>query len=335
MTATADALQTSPPAPAPSAAGFGHRLAPPGDPLEGASFDAVFDAKIKPELVKCEAERKGAIKTFFVALAGGVVLVMLENYLTAPLTHYQFKYADWRIELATIVIAAFVGYLPLSGVAKRAKVGVLTALCTPLGIAYSAGGGDPASFPTFTALNLLPHYSEKAFSDFFSGRRGRVDFNLCEATLHQGSGKSRTMVFNGQLLRLTMPKSFACRTVVLRNTGWFKSFECPRGLSAIGLEDPRFDETFAVFGSDQVAAREILTPALMQQLNALEASYAGSHIRCGFDENQLLVALEGVNRFGIGNMFSNLVQRQRVEGIARSLEQVFKLIDQFDRLETA
>jgi hypothetical protein len=67
----------------------------------------------------------------------------------------------------------------------------------------------------------------------------------------------------------------------------------------------------------------------MQQLNDLEGAYHGAHIRCGFDQAQLLVALEGPNRFEIGSMFTSLVDRSRVEGIARNLEQVFKLIDEF------
>jgi hypothetical protein len=67
----------------------------------------------------------------------------------------------------------------------------------------------------------------------------------------------------------------------------------------------------------------------MQRLNDLEAGYHGQHIRCAFSQTELLIALEAPNRFEIGSMFSSLVQRSRVETIARNLEQVFKLIDEF------
>jgi hypothetical protein len=160
-------------------------------------------------------------------------------------------------------------------------------------------------------------------------RRGSVDFAICEATLHQGSGKSRHVVFSGQLFRLVTPRRLASTTVVLRNTGWLKQFECPSGLRAVGLEDPTFNQAFAVFASDQVESREVLTPVFMQQLVDLESAYAGGHIRCAFSESELLIALEGPNRFEIGSMFSSLVDRSRVEGIARNIEQVFKMIDEF------
>jgi hypothetical protein len=326
MTATLDSFATAPPAPA---AAFGHHLAPPGDPLEGAAFDAMFEAKIKPELMKCEAGRQRAIRMFYGALGLGALAMVAETLIARVATHGTTQFIDFRLYLATIAVAACLGYIPLAGVARAAKAGVLAALCEPLGVAYNITGTEAPAFQTFLALNLLPHPSEKTFEDFFRGQRDGIEFALCEATLHQGSGKQRHLVFSGQLLQLLTSRRFGAKTVVLRNTGWTKQFECPTGLRPVGLEDPKFNKAFAVFASDQIEAREILTPSFMQRLDDLEAAYAGSRIRCAFDESQLLVALEGPNRFEIGGMFSNLVERSRVEGIARNLEQVFKLIDQF------
>ncbi len=328
MTAYAETLAQAPPGPTPPASAFGHRLAPPGDPLEGASFDQLYTARIEPELVKREAERRGALKTFFIALAGGGVVVFLENMLLATANGGPHNPIP-TLMIMTMIAAAVIGYLPMAAVAKRAKVSVLEALCGPLGISYSPDGPDPASFATYHSLHLLPHYDDKAFQDFFAGRRSQVDFSLCEATLHEGSGKNRHVVFQGQLFRLVTPRRLASQTVVLRNSGWLNRFECPAGLQPVGLEDPNFNKAFACFGSDQVEAREILTPTFMQRLSDLEAAYSGEHIRCAFSETELLIALEAPNRFEIGNMFSNLVQRARVETIAHNLEQVFKLIDEF------
>jgi hypothetical protein len=328
MTAFADTLAATPgPSPAPTAA-FGRRLAPPGDPLEGASFDALHAAKIEPELVKREGERKGAIRTFVFALIAGAVLAFLETKLLGSSDGGSHNPIP-TIMIFTMILAGVLGYMPLAGVAKRAKVSVLGALCGPLAISYSADGSDPPSFPTYRSLHLLPGYNDKAFQDFFTGRRGQVEFGLCEATLHEGSGKNRHVVFQGQLFRLVTPRRLGSTTVVLRNSGWLNRFECPTGLQSVGLEDPSFNKAFAVFGGDQVEAREILTPTFMQRLNDLEAAYAGRHIRCAFTETELLVALEAPNRFEIGNMFTSLVERTRVETIARSLDEVFKLIDEF------
>ena len=116
---------------------------------------------------------------------------------------------------------------------------------------------------------------------------------------------------------------------MLRNTGWLNCFECPAGCAGSAWKTLISIKVFAVFASDQVEAREILTPAFMQQLVDLETAYAGKHLRCAFCGGELLLALEGGNRFEIGNMFTTLVNRARVEGIARDVEQMFKLIDEF------
>jgi hypothetical protein len=313
----------------PSAGAFGHRLAPAGDPLEGAAFDALYKARIEPELVKREAERKGAVKAFAMAIAGGALLVLIENLMAPALTGGAAHTVDLRIAVATMIAAAIVGYQPLSALAKNTKIGIINALCEPVGIRYSAAGAEAPSFETFLALNLLPKPSSKRFTDFLSGRRAQVDFTICEAVLHRGAGKDRHVVFSGQLFRLVTPRQLLSTTVVLRNDTWLNSFECPRGLKPVGLEDPVFNKVFAVFGADQVEAREILTPAFMQRLVDLEAAYGAGRVRCAFGQSQLLIALEGPNRFEVGDMFSTLVQRSRVEGIAHDLEQVFKMIDEF------
>jgi hypothetical protein len=329
MTATLDSAIGGAAPPRPLADAFGHRLVPPGDPLEGQAFDAIYEQKIKPELVKRERDRKGALQTFVVVLLGGAVLVFLENLLAPSITGHLGDRVDLRIALATMALAGVLGWLPVAAVARNAKAAVITALCEPLGVAYSIKPQDAPAFDTFLALHLLPRPDDKAFQDLFTGRRGEVDFALCEATLHRGSGKSRTLVFQGQIFRLTAPRRRGSTTVVLRNSGWLNRFECPKGLSAVGLEDPVFNKSFCVFGSDQVEAREILTPAFMQRLNELEAAYRGGHIRCAFEASELLIALESPDQFEIGGMFSTLVERGRVEGIARNIEQVFKLIDEF------
>ncbi|HEY3798344.1 MAG TPA: DUF3137 domain-containing protein [Caulobacteraceae bacterium] len=318
MTATFDSQLSAP------AAAFGHRLAPPGDPLEGEGFERVYEAKIKPELAKCEAARQGAMRLFLLAVAAGAVALVLE-----------FAFLGGRVPaityIGTGVLAFGLGYGPLAKVAREAKVAVLQALCGPLGVTYSLTGAEPASWPDYGTLRLLPHHDTRHFEDFFSGRRGASDFSLCEARLVAGSGKSRREVFRGQLFCVTLPRARASTTVVLRNagSGWVNRFEAPSGLREVGLEDPVFNKAFCVFGSDQVEAREILTPTFMQRLVDLEAAYAGKHLRCAFEDSRLLIAIEGQDRFEIGSMFSSLEDPARVEGIARDLEQVFKTIDEF------
>ena len=299
------------------------------DTLTGVPFDALYTGEIEPELTLREADRRQALVTFALVLFAGVLLVVIESLLTYSWTEGRAVLPDPRIWLATLVLAGFLGYLPLAKVAKAAKADVIGALCKPLGLAYEPSHFEAPVFQKFLDLNLLPKPDGHSFEDHFSGARGGRAFDLCEATLTRGSGRSRSTVFRGQLFKIAFPRSFLGVTVVLRDSGWLNRFECPRGLAKVGLEDPKFEQTFEVFGSDQVEARAILTPSFMEQILALEAAYSGSHIRCAFVDGDLLIAVEGQNRFEIGGIFSNLVDRGRVENIVHDLAAVFALIDSF------
>jgi hypothetical protein len=315
---------------APLGGAFGHRLAPSGDPLEGAAFDAIYEQKIKPELVKAEAQRGGAVLIFIGAVIATLILLIIEVMLTRAMTGGQSSFPNIWVLLATIVVVPFVGYLPLATLGEKAKLSVIQALCGPIDVDYGLSSKEFPNFGTFQTMNLLPdNLSGSSFSDIFSGRRGQTQFTLCNARLDKGSGRDRRTVFSGQVFRLATPRRPLATTVVLRNSGWFNRFECPKGLASVGLEDPMFNKSFAVFGADQVEAREILTPVFMQELNDLEAVYSAAHLRCAFCGEELFIAMQGKDRFEIGNLFTSLVQRGRVETIARDIEQVFKLIDRF------
>ncbi len=72
-----------------------------------------------------------------------------------------------------------------------------------------------------------------------------------------------------------------------------------------------------------------LTPTVMEQFLALEQAYAGRHLRCGFCDGDILIAIEGGARLDIGGMFSTLVDEHRVDHIAQNLQALMALIDAF------
>jgi len=291
-----------------------------GDPLEGAGFDNLYQAKIEPELEALEQRRKKALQLFLLIWLVGAV----------PFVAELLFFPQFQLLIFTAVLVGVFAYVPLARVRAASKEAIINALCAPIAITYAETKFDPPAYDSFLSLHLLPNPEDKSFQDLFSGRHGGVDFQLCQATLSQGSGKSRHVVFRGQVLRITTARRLLGTTVILRDSGWLDRFECPAGLAKVGLEDPQFERVFEVFGSDQVEAREILTQTFMEELMALEQSYAGQHLRCGFVGPEVLIAVEGPLRFDVGSMFTTLIDRARVEGIANDIEAVFKLIDRFE-----
>ena len=299
------------------------------DPLSSAGLDALYVSQIEPALVKAEVARRKAVTLFHTALLAGGAAVLVEVTLTAWLSQGAHYAPHPAFLIVTILGALFLGYLPLMEVGRQAKLAVIGALCAPLGVTYRLTNITPPDPAAFRALKLLPGADDESYEDYFAGVRRGCDFELCEATWTTGSGKNRSVVFKGQMVRIRFPRRFSGRTVVLRDAGWMNRFDCPPGMQKAGLEDPRFEKAFEVFCTDQVDARSILTPDLMEHLTALETRFAGGRLRCGFADGYALIALEGPTRFEIGSLFKTLVDRSRVEGVAGDLSAVFGLIDSF------
>ena len=241
---------------------------------------------------------------------------------------------DPRIVVATAIIGGILAYMPLAQLGSMSKRAVVQALCSAIDVTYTESGFEPPAYNSFIQLGLLPPPTSKRFEDHFSGRAGDAAFALCEAVLEQGlPRKDMQVVFRGQIFQLITQKRRLATTVILRDTGWLDHFERPPGLKKVGLEDPDFEKLFEVFGSDQVEAREILTPTVMQHLMELERVYAGAQLRCAFVGTDVLIALQGPNRFETGALLTNLAGRAAHRGVVvRDLQAVFRLMTMIQTL---
>jgi hypothetical protein len=125
-------------------------------------------------------------------------------------------------------------------------------------------------------------------------------------------------------------------TVVRRDRGWFNFLDhFGSKLQRVGLEDPKFERDFEVYGSDEVEARELVHPVFMERLLALETKFDGKRIRCGFQGGDLLIAVEGRNRFEPGSMFQPLADPARVRAVINDIAEILRLIDSMLTAETA
>lgn len=111
------------------------------------------------------------------------------------------------------------------------------------------------------ARGLLPKHDRAAIDDAIAGRYAGYELRLSEIELERKGGKNDTTVFHGLLLVLSVDTPFLGTTMVLDH-----SRPAPAGLMPVRLEDPRFASIYDVYGNDQVEARTVLTPAVMERL---------------------------------------------------------------------
>lgn len=93
-------------------------------------------------------------------------------------------------------------------------------------------------------------------------------------------------IFQGFFFIADFNKDFQGQTIVFRNS-WLK---LKSGKQRVKLENPNFEKRFDVFSTDQVEARYILTPNMMERLLELDSRFPGK-ITVSFRNSSVIVAI--------------------------------------------
>lgn len=304
-----------------------------GLPADFDRFIQAYEEKIRPVLQEREAERAEAAKRSIQSwwTGGTVILVSL---VIAILIFREPAIAI----LGGLAGAGWIGWgqLPLNRVSREAKALLVEPVARELNLEYAAKPGDVASIHRHRELRLVPNWDRAKYEDRLAGIRREVNFELFEAHLEErrtttdSRGRTRTTwvtVFRGQCLRLDFHKTFYGRTRIARDAGFFNRFNSSRDMQRAKLEDPEFERAFAVYTTDQVEARYLLTPDLMQRLVDLERAFRGGRLQACFDGGEMLITLQGGDLFEPGTMYRPLDDPGRTRDLLNDFEAVFNIID--------
>ncbi len=185
-----------------------------------------------------------------------------------------------------------------------------------------------------TASTLLPHHDDYKSEDKFTGTYKGVDVELAEAKLtkEQGSGKDRktVTVFKGLFVLLSTHKSVKGKTVIKRDAGAIANWlgEKFGGLERVALEDPAFEERFEVYGTDQIEARYLLTPAFMERLTTLAMHMGDGRLQAAFYDEQFFVMVpNSKDLFEPPSIFTSVTKDTGVKRISQEFGDVLSIID--------
>lgn len=300
-------------------------LTVPSDRKEFSGFAEFFTTTIAPYLAGKEAARAATVTNFLI-LAGATATLSIAVLQFAPIGEFRFQGA---------VFTAFGGAALALWVLNRARAdithGLLELIAGKFSFAYQGKLQRPDYHERFRGLKLLPNHNREAWEDEVRGAYAGHDFVFCEAHLkYKTSGKnsSTRTVFHGQLLLIDYPKRFFGSTVLLRDMGPLNALMRPGKLhQRVGLASPAFEKAFEAWSTDQVEARELLDPVVLERFQELERLFGGKKLRAAFDSGKILIAVETGDRLNIGSMFRPLQGSSRVETILREFDVIFDLID--------
>ncbi len=292
---------------------------------EFAGFGEFYCAEIAPYLAEKEIARRATV-TNFAILVGSLGTLAVAVILRGP-----FGDANVQIGFFIALAAASVSAWLLNRTRDDIGHGLLERISRRLNFAYEGRLGRPDYYDAFRELKLLPDHNIESWEDEVRGAHAGGGFVLCEANLkYRTSGKNSRVktVFHGQLFAIDYPKRFLSRTVVMRDRGALNRFFKPgREFSRVGLVSSEFEKAFEAWSTDQVEARELLDPLVLERFQELERLFRGKNLRAAFSNGALFVAIETGDRLNMGSMFRPLENPRRVERVLKEFDVIFDLID--------
>ena len=245
-------------------------------------IDALYESTLEPRLRALEALRltlKGYITKCLAAIAVPFALFFVSDVIGLALPPGAGLAVGAVSFILIFVGVAFAGfrylvpgmtvYANYKGRFKQEVVSAIFSIVNPAGTYAPAHGIAEADFEAPGIFN-----SRGAFKsdDRVRGLIGQTPFEAAEVSRRYATGgknSTTVVVFHGLFFHLDFNKALRGVTIVEPADAAANQRGHRDGLTRVSLESPDFERMFAVYASDDVEARYVLTPALMEHIMAL------------------------------------------------------------------
>lgn len=248
------------------------------------SFDE-FLVQLEPTLgelrEKQMAEKKKASKRAWILSSIDIAIMFIAIYYEAPL---QFILLCIFILLFGFVFI-FSPSSRLKEFYKKEVVSNMVKLLVDKG-RYEPNNGIPET--VFMKSGLFRQPDRYKTEDLISGQIDKTSFRFAEIhaeeKIQSGKSTSWRTLFKGFFFIADFHKDFKGKTLVTRDS--LLKWKSGR----VKLENPEFEELFDVFSTDQIEARYILTPSMMERLIHLDEDFGGD-IVISFCDSHIIIAI--------------------------------------------
>ncbi|HCC07715.1 MAG TPA: hypothetical protein DEP72_06120 [Clostridiales bacterium] len=155
-----------------------------------------------------------------------------------------------------------------------------------------------------------------------------IEFSEIDAQRESGSGKNRTVVriFKGLFFIADYNKNFSGFTKVLPDN---KKKWLFGGKDRVALEDPEFEKFFEVYSTDQIEARYILTPSLMDRLKKFKLK-TGRPVYASFKADKIHIAIEYNRNLFEPDVFKSLYDFAPMQQYFEDLQFAISIVDELN-----
>lgn len=305
--------------------------------------DQTFYDTVRPRLEQLEVVRQAKLAAY---LFRRNIAIPLAALLTPPCAFLDWMLLRWQSgneDGAAGVTVAVLGGLyywvtqPKRQYAKAYKTDILPQIARLFGnLIYEAEGKIPLG--VLEPSKIIPSHHRYSSEDYFTGLYKGIKITLSEIHLErrQRSGKRTTYhtVFKGLAVLIVMPREkFHGHTVLTENVSafgkWFQKQSS--GLKHADLVDLEFEKAFDVFTNDQVEARYLIDPAMIENLKSMRDVYRAKSFSAAYYKNQVLVMLPSThNYFEPANIKVPATDPQSIVSMKEELGHILTLVDYLD-----
>jgi Protein of unknown function (DUF3137) len=305
--------------------------------------DAAFLEECKAQLDVLETFRQAKFKIYQfrrkIGIPAAMILTPALGYVDYLLLWMQRGNDDRGAGLTALFLTILYRWVtqPKRDYAKEYKQKMLPGIAKLFGnFYYDLKGQIPVH--TMTPSKIVPKHDRCESEDYFTGTYKGVGIEFCEVKFQQKrKTKNSTRyvtVFKGLAVLLDMKtKRFYGHTILDKDKGkiasWFK--EKSSNLKTANLVDPEFEKYFDVYTNDQVEARYLIDPVMIERITGLQTEYEGKTITAAFYENKMLVLIQSShNHFEPADIAIPATDPRSVLGMKREIGEILSLIDRLD-----
>ena len=261
-----------------------------------------FLNKFKPELEQLEGIRIKKLAEYqfrrMAGIVGGLISLPFTGFIDYWLLH-SCTGDNCGAGLSSAALAGIWWWVngPKRAYAKAYKQEILPDIAKMFGpFSYNADGQIPMG--ELQPSKIIPSHDRYKSEDHFEGLYKGTKIRFAEIHLEERrrSGKRThyVTVFKGLAILIAMKKKkFTGHTILVKNAGklfqWFK--EKTGDLKRADLVDPVFEKMFDVFTNDQVEARYLVDPKIIERYKDMAGVYHSEGITAAYYGGNLLVLI--------------------------------------------
>ena len=302
-------------------------------------FREFYEKELRPELEIIDRKRKKVDRRVT------IVLLIISALIIGELILIPGKVEALRVFVP--ILTGIAGFIFISVLTKsyrqeyKKRIIARIANFVDEGLTYTPGSTIPKSEFVKSAIFQLSCDKYQG-EDHFRGRLGKTDIEFSEVVAKHrnksggGSNKkdSYSIIFRGLFIIADFNKNFKTHTVVLPDTaerlfGKFgqklQSLSLTRG-KLIRLEDPEFEKEFCVYGDDQVEARYILTPSLMERILTFKRKW-NTTVYLSFLDSKVYIAIRMFKNLFEARLFKSVVDYDFMEDNLRFLTLLTEIVE--------